>query len=127
VTSPSDAQTAAVITRYDYYSGGRLHGLMSQITEPDRGTHVYTYYANRRAFEVTDPEGHSTHMSYDLYRGVTSFVNERGDETLFEYDEDGLLIRQTAPDRSRDRYTFFRSSTAYVSSASQSASRNSNT
>jgi RHS repeat-associated protein len=104
--SPSDAQTTAVVVKYDYYIGGKLHGLMSQITEPDGGSHQYTYYANRRAFEVTDAMGHSTAMSYDLYRRRTTFTNERRADTTYEYNDDGMLVKQTNPDRTSDSYVW---------------------
>jgi RHS repeat-associated protein len=105
-TSPSDAQTAAAIVRYDYYAGGRLHGLMRQITEPDGAAHQYSYYPNRRAFEVTDALGHTTSLSYNLFRNRTSFTDERGNLTSYDYDDNGRLVAQVNPDRTRDTYTW---------------------
>ncbi len=115
VTSPSDAQTAAAVVRYEYYASGLLQGLMNKITEPDGGSHVYSYYANQRAFEVTDAEGQTTHLSYNLFRfGAdpgqhvfrSTFVDERGHATLYDYDDQCQLIQLRYPDGASETYTW---------------------
>ena len=109
VTSPSDAGTLPVVVEYDYYGSdgadpAPLDGLMKMIIEPNGGERTFTYYANRRTFQVTDPEGFTQHFSYDLFRGLTTFTDERGNTTSYIYDDDGQLIKQTQPDRTRDQY-----------------------
>ncbi|HEX6984652.1 MAG TPA: DUF6531 domain-containing protein, partial [Planctomycetaceae bacterium] len=105
VESPSDHRTAAAVTLYAYENGGgKLQGLMTRIVEPDGGAHTYTYYANGRAFEVTDAEGHATSMSFNLYRNLTYFADERGFVTRHVYDEQGLLLRKVYADRTREDY-----------------------
>ena len=93
--------------RYEYYGGGLLHGLLRAVEEAEGGAFrrtTFTYYANRRGFEVTDPEGNVTRMSYDLYRNVTTFIDENGKPTTYRYSDEGLLLRKTYADRTRDVY-----------------------
>jgi RHS repeat-associated protein len=104
VTSPSDAVTEPRVVQYDYYSGVRLHGLMQRITEPDGGSHHYSYYPNRRAFEITDALGHSTALSYDLFRNVTDFLDERRATTKYVYNDTGMLLEQISADHNRETY-----------------------
>jgi RHS repeat-associated protein len=91
---------------YDYFSGGRLHGLLKNIIDPTNGVHQYSYYPNRQAFEVTDANGYTTHDWYNPFRSLTTFVNEREEATTYLFDKDGLTLRQTNPDRTRDVYTW---------------------
>jgi YD repeat-containing protein len=105
VTSRSDAQTTPTV-QYSYYSGGLLNGLLNTITEPDNGTHSYTYFPNGKAFEVTDPLGNETHVSFNLYRSRTSFVDERGNLSSYDYDNNGLLLKLTYPDGATESYTW---------------------
>lgn len=94
-------------TQYSYYEGGALDGLIQQITDPDNGSYTYTYYPDRRGFEVIDPDGGMTHVSYDLYRSTTSYTDQNGNTSLTIYNSStGLVSEQISPDQSRDIYTW---------------------
>ncbi|HEX3658989.1 MAG TPA: DUF6531 domain-containing protein, partial [Pirellulales bacterium] len=95
------------VTQYSYYQGGALDGLMHQITESNGGTYTYTYYPDRRGFEVIDPDGGMTHITYDLYSSTTSYTDQNGNATLTIYNATtGLVSEQITPDQSQDSYTW---------------------
>ena len=105
VDHPTDARTEPVTVGYQYYDdGGFAQGLISHIVEPNGGTHTYTYYPNGRAFEVSDAEGYTTSLSYNLFRGLTEFTDERGHVTQHFFDDDELTVREVKPDRTRQEY-----------------------
>jgi RHS repeat-associated protein len=106
VTSPSDANTTVAIVRYDYYTDTARDGLMRQITEPDGGTVSYTYYPDRRAFEVTDAEGYTHHLFYNLFNRQTIFTDERGARTTYAYNDDGNLVELVHPDQAREEFVW---------------------
>ena len=105
-TTPSDGQTPAYTTQYAYYTDPALAGLLSQVTQADGGVIHYEYYANRRGFRVTDPEGNSNHVSWNIYRSRAIFTDERGYQTLYEYNDQGNLVREVYPDGSVESWTW---------------------
>lgn len=115
-------------TRYAYYGqGGGVetlpdNGLLKQI---ERGyaagggsTFVETgpwqrfeYYPNRRTFRVTQgaadeslAEGDVQSFSYNLFRNLTEFTNERGALETYIHLDNGLVATQIHADRSRVSY-----------------------
>ena len=59
----------------------------------------FAYYANRRGFQVTDAEGNTHSLSFNIYRNRTAFTDERGQTTYYTYDGDGNVTQQLNPDR----------------------------
>lgn len=106
VTGPSDALTKKAVVKYSYYTDKALKGLIKQITLPDGGTINYTYYPNRRAFQVTDQDGFTQTFDYNLFRMRTSFTDERGFTTEHDYNNDGNLLQTIHPDRSREKFVW---------------------
>ena len=108
VTSPSDPDTPVAIVQYDYYpdTDVALGGLLHHITEPDSGIITYNYYANRCGLSVTDAEGYTHYLSYNFYRNRTTFINELGNPTLYDYDTDGQVTKETDPDLATDAYVW---------------------
>jgi RHS repeat-associated protein len=106
VTTPSDGQTPLYTAQYAYYTDPALAGLLSQITQADGGVIHYEYYANRRGFRVTDPEGNSHHVSWNIYRSRAIFTDERGYQALYEYNDQGNLVRQVHPDGAVESWTW---------------------
>jgi RHS repeat-associated protein len=98
VDAPSDAQTPQATVHYAYYTDVALDGLLSQATDPDGGTTHFTYYANRRAYQVTGPTGFTDTYSFNLYRNRTAFIDARDNATLYDYNSAGNLIGLRQPD-----------------------------
>lgn len=108
VTRPLDANTPQSVTRYSYYADDALAGggMLRDIIAADDGTTTIDYYLNGRAFQVTDAEGRSEHLYYDLYRDRTEFVDARGNSTLYDYDENGYVTQMVHPDGARESYEY---------------------
>ena len=97
-TAPSDASTPEANVAYTYYTDTALDGLLHEVIQPDGGETTYEYYANRYGFMVTDAEGYSHHLFYNPYRHSTEFTNERGNTSVYRYNEDGNLVETRHPD-----------------------------
>jgi RHS repeat-associated protein len=123
VTSPTDQQslTTPVETRYEYYTDGpdARKGLIKKIIEPNGDYHKYEYYANGRVFRViasVDLNGTPTNdaddvttsqtFSYNLFRNLTEFTDERGNVETYIHQNNGLLTKQIHPDRSRLEFSW---------------------
>jgi len=106
LTGPSDTQTPAPVTQYEYYDQVPLEGMMHRITAPDGGTTTYSYYPNKRVFEVVDPEGYTHHYYYNLRRSLTTFVNERAVPTVYIHNDKGNALKVIQVDRSSESYTW---------------------
>ncbi|MBI1187738.1 MAG: hypothetical protein GC206_10505 [Alphaproteobacteria bacterium] len=106
VDSPSDGRTAAYRVEYAYYDDAARADLLRTIVQPDGGVSSYTYYPNRRGFQVVDPTGARHSVSYDLFRNRTRFVDERGEVTLHDYDAQGQAIRTVQADGTSLRTTW---------------------
>ncbi len=106
VTAPSDAQTPQAVTRYDYFTGAALGGLLRQITNPNGGATNYSYYPDRRGFQVVDAEGNVQTVTYNLFRQQTHFIDERGNDTTYSYNLDGNLLNVNYADLSNESYVW---------------------
>jgi RHS repeat-associated protein len=109
VTSGTDQfVTVPAIVQYQYYTDGPTArvGLIKKIIEPNGESHEYEYYANGRVFQVTDGEGHQQTFSYNLFRNLTEFTDERGNVETYLHQDNGLLERQIHADRSRMTFTW---------------------
>ncbi len=115
VTTPSDAMTPVATTKYDYYTDTARDGLLHAVTQPNGGITAYSYYPNRRAFQVTDPLGFVQTTSYNGYRNQAHWTDERGNTTAYTYNAEGNLIAEVRPDRSAKTWTW---SNLLMSSAS---------
>ena len=125
VESPTDMFVSEPATvEYAYYQTGPSAGLMRQITEPDDGYHPYEYYPNGRVFRVTesvdlvdpaDPNDDLTTtqtFNYNLLRNLTEFTDERGHTETYRHQDNGLLLTQIHPDRTRRQFTWGQVGTA---------------
>ncbi len=108
ITSPSDVDTPVAIVQYDYYpeSDVVLGGLLHHITEPDSGIITYNYYANRRGLSVTDAEGNTHYLSYNIFRHQTTFLSERGYVTKYDFDTEGHVRKQVDPNLAMNAYVW---------------------
>ncbi len=108
VTSPSDAETPAAIVQYAYYpdTDAARGGLLQQIGEPDGGRRTYEYYANRRARQVTDPQGFAETLLYDLFRQRTAYLDQGGHATFYDYDDRGQVTHMIHPDGARESFVW---------------------
>ena len=98
---------AGVAVNYSYYDftnlNHPLYAKLSEITHPDGKKTTHTYYANGRAFQATDPDGHVQRFHFDLYRNRTTAFDERLNGTTYTYStEKGNLLQVQYPDRSRE-------------------------
>jgi len=86
MTAPSDVSTPVAIVEYEYYTDMIRDGLLKQVTDPNGEETTFTYFANRRGFEVTTASGHTQTVTYNLFRNQTSFTDERGFTTYYTVD-----------------------------------------
>lgn len=106
VTSPSNAQTPAMITQYEYFTGALNVGRLKRVTEPNGGVRQYSYYANGRVYQVIDPEsGVETHL-YDLLHNVLRTIDPVGGTSILRYNDAGNLIEEVHPDSTIDAWTY---------------------
>ncbi len=100
VVGPADFQTPATVVSYDYFptSDASLGGFLRQIIQPDGGILRYSYYPDGRAFQITNAEGYSETLFYNLFRTQTSFIDERGNESLSTYNLAGNPVKEVHPD-----------------------------
>jgi YD repeat-containing protein len=94
MTAPSDASTPVAIVEYEYYTDAIRDGLLKRVVDPNGEETTFTYYANRRGFEVTGPSGHTQMVTYNLFRTRTAFTDERGFTTY--YTVDGVQVEPIA-------------------------------
>ena len=107
VTPPTDANTASGTSAYTYYTDNARVGLLKTVKNaenPDDRVTTYEYYANRHGFRVTDALGASQSYAYNPYRDQTDYINELGQVTEYDYNQDGNLLAQRQPDGSTTRY-----------------------
>ena len=97
VDYPTNAQTPAAVERYAYYPDKARQGLLSQVTVPNGGMVAFSYYANGKAYQVTDADGFTNVYSYDLYRDRTAYTDARGNTTLYDYDSAGEVVMMQMP------------------------------
>ena len=104
VTSPSDPQTPAAVTRYEYQPLDALgaRGLLTAVTDADGGRTVYTYEPD--AVHVTDAAGNVARASFNPGQRSSSFISPRGDKTDYTVDRDGHVIRTLYPDQAVDTF-----------------------
>jgi RHS repeat-associated protein len=91
-------QAPRPLTEYSYCAGDVLGGLLETVTAPDGGVTTYRYYANRRGASVEDALGNVHDVYYDLFRSRTRFTDERGNETLHDYNDSGNPVLTIHPD-----------------------------
>lgn len=73
--------------------------------------HEYEYYANGRAFRVTQgesgqPNGDVQTFNYNQFRNLTEFTDENGNTETYIHQDNGLLLKQILPDRTRVKYAW---------------------
>lgn len=105
-TTPTGGTTLPYTAQYEYYTDTARLGLLKQVTHPDGGAVLYTYYANRRGFQVTDPEGYTHWVDYNVYRHQSIFTDERGFESTHTYNDQGNLVETRHPDGSVESWTW---------------------
>lgn len=105
-TTPADANTPALTTQYTYYTDAARQGLLEQVIQADGGVVHYAYYANRRGFQVTDPEGYAHSVSYNVYRKQSTFLDERGYETVYTYNDAGNLVETQYADGAAESWAW---------------------
>jgi RHS repeat-associated protein len=100
VVSPYDSQTPLAVPEYYYYTDDTRAGLLSRVVDyPSDNTTNFTYYANRRGFEVIDAEGSARSLWYNLYRNRTAWTDPLGAATSFTYNARGNVEEVLLADR----------------------------
>ncbi len=87
---------------YTYYSSGPIEGLLHTASDARDSTTTYNYYTNRRVSKVQDPEGGIVRFSFDYLENETRVSDERGNITLYRYNDDGHTTEVVHPDGSRE-------------------------
>jgi len=99
-TTPSDADTPAYTTHYDYYDQAPLAHNLRTITDPRGHTLTFTYYGNDKTFQTMAPGGDVTTYYYFPFRRETVAVSEPGAAWTFRYDAHGFVEHIQLPDGS---------------------------
>lgn len=97
-TTPSDANTPAYTTTYEYYTLAPLQHNLKTITDPRGQKLSFTYYANDKAYQTIEPEGLVTTFHYLPLRNETQVVTSQGFVWIYRYDDNGFITRITPPD-----------------------------
>ncbi|MBN8491307.1 MAG: tandem-95 repeat protein, partial [Burkholderiales bacterium] len=104
VPAGQDPQHPAPVVEYAYDEVGNL----IRSTDARQGVTLYGYDAMNRRTSVTeaDPDGPAVALQspitrdfYDEVGNLVRRVDARGQETIYDYDKQGRLIRETRPDR----------------------------
>ncbi len=121
VDSPQDPATSNIsILRYAYdqtsaHAQTRVANLLNGKTtvlrtinffgtfETISSNTTHAYYPNGTVFQTTSPDGGKQTFEYDPFYNSTTFTNERGDRTQYDFDEKGRQIRITNADRSAEK------------------------
>ncbi len=74
-------------TNYTY----DLIGEIASVTTPNDNMTTYTRTASLNKVTVKDPRGYTTITNIDTQGGATSYTDERGDVTSYEYDAFGRI------------------------------------
>ena len=84
VTAPVTSTMRLSLTQYAYWPDAARHDLLQSVTDADGNMTQFTYYANRRGFQVTDAVGNTHSLSYNLDRNRTSYTDERGQISYYQ-------------------------------------------
>jgi RHS repeat-associated protein len=79
-------------------------GFLSALSTP-QGNQSYTYDLLGRRLTMVDSTG-STTYAYDTYQRPRSVTNPHNETTLWDYDSNGILIKQTLSTGSKTEYGF---------------------
>src|SRR5262249_25110785 len=79
---------------------------LSTAKDPAGSVYTYGYYPNGNVFEVIDPVGSETHVSFNLFRNRTSFVDERDNLTQYDFDNNGMVLKVLYADGASEAYTW---------------------
>ena len=109
VSGPVTGSDQLALTQYAYWPDTALHDLLKSVTDADGNVTQFTYYANRRGFQVTDAEGNTHSLYYDLNRSRTFYTDGRGQVTYYTYDGDGNITQQLNPDGTTEVYQWYTS------------------
>ena len=84
VTAPISSGSPLSLTQYGYYAEGSVEqGLLQTVTDADGNVTQFSYYVNRRGFQVTDAEGqHAKHLPRFLPQPHGLHRRERRDHLL---------------------------------------------
>ncbi len=103
------------LTTHTYYANDAIcagsspigcRGQLESITNvAGHVTRVSEYNTHGQPLAITDPNGLTTKLTYDLRQRLTS-RSVGGETTAYDYDEAGQLIRVTLPDGSYIVYTY---------------------
>ncbi len=93
-----DADAEAAVG-YTYYTDDVRAGLLRTVVNPNGDATEFTYYANRRGFEVKLADGHTQSLNYNLFRNRTAYTDERGHTTHYTHDADGNVVQTLYADR----------------------------
>ena len=106
--APLDPTTGVVRVSYQYYTDTALAGLLQSVTDANGGVTQYKYYVNRRGRKVTDADGNTQSISFNLYRDRTTLLDERQALTSYDHDSSGNIIKQVNADQTTAAYTWQR-------------------
>ncbi|MCL5946210.1 MAG: DUF6531 domain-containing protein, partial [Planctomycetes bacterium] len=140
VTSPVDVNNDNHVVRYAYINdavtpadAGSLAGLLTEITDSvtnastgvttNLSTYDFNYYPDRRVFSVTDPLGNQERYTYDLVTNQTTYTDELGQATLYEFNAGGLLTTTINPGGNSTTNIWGQPTAANPNAASQLASQ----
>jgi RHS repeat-associated protein len=106
-TGPITGTDRLSMTQYAYWpDAAARHDLLKSVTDANGNTTQFTYYANRRGFQVTDANGNTHSISYNLDRSRTSYTDERGQITYYTFDGHGNTTELVGPDRTATFSTY---------------------
>ena len=99
VAAPENEDTPLAVVEYEYFINDTLDGLLKKVTNTNGRATQFTYYPNRWGFEERFVNGDVQSISYDVHRGRTAFIDERGFVNYYAYNDVGNPTEELRPDR----------------------------
>ena len=88
-----------IVISYNYYTDDIRNDLLKNVEDANGNKTEYTYYTNRRSFQVIDPGGNTETRSYDFFRNRASVIDSNGNTIVYTYDSEGYITEVLYPDR----------------------------
>ena len=107
--NPLAAAGAQNPVSYEYYTaadGANLNHAMKRYILPRGNSMTFEYYANGKVFKHYNTLGETATFSYNDFRRETAYVDERGLERRFFFDENGNPIQVQEEQGGYREYTY---------------------
>ena len=93
-------------TTYTYYDGLPLSHAMQTHVKPNGNSMTFEYYSNRKVFRHYNELDETMTFTYNIFRGETVVINERGYSTQYFFDKNGSPTKMIDENGGLTTYTY---------------------